>query len=676
LLNVAARAEELRALLTSASHEYYVLDRPSLSDAEYDRLYRELTSIEEAHPELRTSDSPTLRVGAEIPDGHLSKYAHLVPMTSLKNAFDDEQVKDWYTRAARLVGDTALEESGLAVELKIDGAAISLTYRDGMLVTGATRGNGRVGEDVTANLRTIAEIPARLKGRDVPPLIEIRGEVYMTFDGFERMNEERVRQGEPVFANPRNSAAGGLRQKDPRDTAKRPLHFFGYSFAVPGVATLPFRTQIELLETLERWGIPVAPHRLLCRSLEEVNAWAHNVEHSVRAELPFQIDGGVVKVNHLALHAELGVIEGAREPRWAIARKFAADIAETTLLEIRVNIGRTGKLAPYGVVEAVEIGGATVRNATLHNADLIATKDLRVGDRVLIKRAGDVIPQIIGPIPEKRSPDSVAWVAPAYCPACSTGLVREEGEVDYYCPNAACPGRRLESLIHFTSRNAMDIRGLSEARVQQFVEAGLVRTPADYYQLTTDQLVSLEGFAKKSAQQLVDAIDASRAQPLARLLFAFGIRHVGEEAARLLARHFGSIDRLRAATIGEIEDVHGIGPAIAASVYEWFDSEWARNLLSSLEAAKLNFTEPETAPAGSALRGTVVVITGTLPSLSRTDAEALVESAGGKVAGSVSRKTSFVVAGAEAGSKLDKARQLGVEVIDEAELLRRAARSS
>lgn len=597
-------------------------------------------------------------------------------MTSLKNAFNDDQVKEWYVRSARGVGDAAMEESGLAVELKIDGAAISLTYRDGVLVTGATRGNGRVGEDVTANLRTIAEIPVRLKGRDVPPLIEIRGEVYMTFDGFERMNEERVRQGEPVFANPRNSAAGGLRQKDPRDTAKRPLHFFGYSFAVPGVATLPFRTQIELLETLERWGIPVAPNRLLCQSLEEVNAWAYNVEHKVRAELPFQIDGGVVKVNRLALQTELGVVEGAREPRWAIARKFAADIAETTLLEIRVNIGRTGKLAPYGVVEAVEIGGATVRNATLHNADLIATKDLRVGDRVLIKRAGDVIPQIIGPIPEKRPKNAVSWVPPTHCPACSTALVREDGEVDYYCPNAACPGRRLESLIHFTSRNAMDIRGLSEARVQQFVEAGLVSTPADYYRITADDLVQLEGFATKSAQQLVDAIDASRAQPLSRLLFAFGIRHVGEEAAKQLARHFGSVGRLAAASVDEIEDVHGIGPAIAASVYEWSHSEWAETVIEALRNARVNFDEPEAAAVGSALRGKVVVITGTLPSLSRADAEALVESAGGKIAGSVSKKTSFVVAGSEAGSKLDKARQLDVEVIDEAELLRRTGRSS
>jgi DNA ligase (NAD+) len=442
------------------------------------------------------------------------------------------------------------------------------------------------------------------------------------------------------------------------------------------VAAVPFSTQIELLETLERWRVPVPPHHRFCASLGDVHAWAHEIEHDVRAKLPFGIDGGVVKINRIALQTELGVVEGAREPRWAIARKFAADIAETTLLEIRVNIGRTGKLAPYAVVEAVEIGGATVRNATLHNADLIASKDLRVGDRVLIKRAGEVIPQIIGPIPEKRSGDSAPWIPPTACPVCATPLVREEGEVDSYCPNAACPGRRLESLIHFTSRSAMDIRGLSEARVQQFVDAGLVSTPADFYRITADDLVALEGFASKSAQQLVDAINASRSQPLSRLLIALGIRHVGEEAAKLLARHFGSIVALQSASVDEIESVHGIGPTIAASVHEWFHSPWAARLIGDLEKARVNFIEPESVPVGSALRGSIVVITGTLPSLSRGEAEALVESAGGKVSGSVSKKTSFVVAGSEAGSKLDKAKQLGVEVIDEAELLRRAGRSS
>jgi DNA ligase (NAD+) len=597
-------------------------------------------------------------------------------MTSLRNAFTEDELAEWHTRAARIVGEPALARSGYAVELKIDGAAVSLTYRDGRLVTGATRGNGRVGEDVTANLRTIRDIPGRLRGTDWPPLIEIRGEVYMTFDGFEKMNEERVSRGEPVFANPRNSAAGALRQKDPADTARRPLRFFGYAYAVPGVVALPFSTQTELLATLARWGVPVAPHHSRCASLNDVNGWAREIEQHVRGDLPFAIDGGVVKIDSIALQNELGVVEGAREPRWAIARKFAADIVETTLLDIKVNIGRTGKLAPYAVLDAVEIGGATVRQATLHNAALIATKDLRIGDRVLVKRAGDVIPQIIGPIPEKRPADAHAWTRPERCPACSTRLIQEEGEVDWYCPNPACAGRRLESLIHFVSRGAMDMRGLSEARVTQLVDAKLVTDPADFYAITAAQLRELDGFAEKSAEQLEAAIASSKQQPLARVLIALGIRHVGEEAAKALARHFGRIRELAAASMEQIEEVRGIGPTIAASVHEWFHDEWAQRLITRLEQHGLTMEEAKgTAPTG-ALRGAVIVLTGALPSLSRPEASALVEAAGGKVTSSVSKKTTFVVAGADAGSKLEKARELGVEVIDEAELLRRTGRPS
>ncbi|HYV96194.1 MAG TPA: NAD-dependent DNA ligase LigA, partial [Gemmatimonadaceae bacterium] len=507
-----------------------------------------------------------------------------------------------------------------------------------------------------------------------PPLIEIRGEVYMSFDGFEQMNVERAARGEPVFANPRNSAAGALRQKDPADTAKKPLSFFGYAFAVPGNAALPFRTQWELLETLARWGVPVAPHRRQCHDLATVSAWAHEIEHTVRASLPFAIDGGVVKVNSLVLQTELGVVEGAREPRWAIARKFAPDIAETTLRDIKVNIGRTGKLAPYAELAPVEIGGATVKLATLHNADLIRTKDLRVGDRVLVKRAGEVIPQIVSHVPGEAHDRLPRWTPPTHCPACGTELVREEGEVDAFCPNPACPGRNRESLIHFASRSAMDIRGLSEARIGQLIDAGLVHDAADFYALTAEQLLELEGFAEKSADQLIRAIDASKAQPLSRLLNAIGIRHVGEEAAKTIARRFHTLADLANASAADIEEVRGIGPRIAASVHEWFHQDAAARLVSRLSAAGLNTREPESAAADGALRDTIVVITGTLPTLGRTEATALVESAGGKVTSSVSRKTSFLVAGADAGTKLDKARELGVEVIDEAELLRRAGR--
>jgi len=665
------RADALRALLAQAAHEYYIEDRPSLSDAEYDRLFRELEALEAAHPALRHAESPTARVGAEVPDGHLAKHTHVVPMTSLRNAFSEDELEEWEQKAARIVGLEALQRSGYAAELKIDGAAISLTYRDGVLVTGATRGNGRIGEDVTANLRTVADIPARLLGDDWPPMIEIRGEVYMTFDGFERMNDERVAAGEPVFANPRNSAAGALRQKDPRETARRPLRFFGYAFAVPGNAPLPFRTQRELLERLVAWGIPVPPHGAACASLAEVHAWARTLETTGRASLPFAIDGGVVKVDALALQTELGVVEGAREPRWAIARKFAPDIAETTLLSIEVNIGRTGKLAPYATLEAIDIGGATVRNATLHNAALIAAKDLRVGDRVLVKRAGEVIPQIIGPVPEKRRGSEQVWVAPTDCPACGTPLRREEEEVDLYCTNSACPGRRREALIHFVSRGAMDIRGLSEARLAQLTEAGLVVDAADLYRLPADALLGLDGFAARSAEQLVAAIDASRRQPLARLIFALGIRHVGEEAAKVLARHFGSLEAMAAAPVASIEAVRGIGPAIAASVHAWFADPWAQDLVARLTAAGVQVTGEAAAATSGALAGAVVVLTGAFPTLSRSAATAMVEAAGGKVTSSVSRKTSFVVAGDDAGSKLDKARELGVEVIDEAELLRR-----
>lgn len=666
-----ARAAELRALLLRAAHEYYVEDRPTLSDAEYDRLFRELEALEAAHPALRTPDSPTRRIGAEVPDGHLTKVEHLVPMTSLGNAFTEEELAAWEQKAVRLVGADALAASGYAVELKIDGAAIALTYEDGVLVRGATRGNGRVGEDVTANVRTIADVPSRLRGGGWPARFEVRGEVYMTFAGFERMNDERVAAGEPVFANPRNSAAGALRQKDPRETAKRPLCFFGYAYAVPGDEPLPFRTQRQLLERLSEWGIPVPPHGAHCASLAEVHGWARTLEATLRGTLAFAIDGGVVKVDALALQRELGVVEGAREPRWAVARKFAPDLAETTLRAIEVNIGRTGKLAPYAVLDAVEIGGATVRNATLHNAALIAAKDLRLGDRVLVKRAGEVIPQVLGPVPERRTGAETVWTPPSACPACGTPLVREEDEVDLYCPDAACPGRRREALIHFVSRAALDVRGLSEARITQLLDAGLVRDAADLYALTAGQVAALDGFATRSAEQLVAALEASKGQPLARLVFALGIRHVGEEAAKALARHFGSLAALLAAAPDALEAVRGIGPVIAASVHAWAQDPWAIDLVARLTAAGLR-VEEEAAPAsGGPLSGAVVVLTGTFPTLSRAEATALIEGAGGKVTSSVSARTTFVVAGDEAGSKLDKARTLGVEVIDEAELRRR-----
>jgi DNA ligase (NAD+) len=649
-----------------------VLDQPTLSDSAYDKLFRELEELERAHPELRTPDSPTQRIGSE-PQSALPKHTHLVPMLSLDNAFDEAELAAWEERVRKLAGD-AVDAAGYSCELKIDGAAVSLTYRDGLLVTGATRGSGTIGEDVTPNLRTMHDVPLRLKTTTPPALVEIRGEAYFPFSRFARMNDERSAAGEPVFANPRNAAAGALRQLDPSITAQRPLRFFGYSAVHPdGAGALPFESQDDLLTTLRDWGVPVAPHRVVCHTLAEVNAWATRVETAYRSAIDFAIDGAVIKVNALALQEELGVVSG-RVPRWAIARKFAPDIAETTLLRIGVNVGRTGSLNPYAELEAVEIGGTTVRMATLHNFDQITLKDLRVGDRVLVQRAGEVIPQVIGPVPEKRDPvhPPVPFEAPTACPSCGTPVKRDDDEVALYCPNVACPGRLLEALVHFTSVDAMDIRGLSYARIEQLVAADLVHDAADFYTLTAEQLLPLDRMAETSANKLIAAIDASRAQPLARLLNALGIRHVGAVAAQLLARRFGSIEALQAASLDEIMAVRGIGDVIAQSVREFLDDDAAKALVRKLVAAHVQTTEPDTSGGDGPLNGLTVVITGTLPTLSRTNATTLVERAGGRVTSSVSKNTSFLVAGEEAGSKLDKAKQLAVEVIDEAELLRRA----
>ncbi|HET6682041.1 MAG TPA: NAD-dependent DNA ligase LigA [Gemmatimonadaceae bacterium] len=664
----AARAATLRERLDEASHAYYVLDAPLMPDVEYDRLFRELQALEAEHPELLTPDSPTQRVGAE-PQSAFRKHTHVEPMLSLANAFDDEELAAWESRLVRLSGPGATA-SGYSAELKIDGAAVSLTYRAGMLEIGATRGSGSVGEDVTANLRTVRDIPLRLRGGGHPAAIEIRGEIYYPFSLFESMNEARANAGEPLFANPRNAAAGALRQLDPAVTATRPLRFFGYSIAVVDGPLKGVSTQSELLERLAEWGIPVAPHHAHCDTLDEVRTWVHELEQQWRAELDFAIDGAVVKVESIVTQQELGVV-GGRDPRWAIARKFAPDIAETKLLAIEVNVGRTGMLAPYAVLEPVEIGGTTVRLATLHNEDLIARKDLRVGDTVQVKRAGEVIPQVIAPLPERRTGAEKRWRMPKKCPRCGTPVERDEEEVATYCPNVACPGRQLEGIVHFASRRAMDIRGLSYARVEQLIDAGLIRDVADLYDLRADQLASLDRFAEKSASQLIDAIAASRAQPLSRLLFGLGIRHAGETVAEQLARHFGTLDALIAAPESDIVAVHGIGEAIAHATRQYLDDPSAIELIGRLREAGLTLSEPRAASAGGALAGLTVVITGTLPLLSRAQATALVEGAGGRVTSGVSRSTSFVVAGEDPGGKLDKAGEYGIEVIDEAELRRR-----
>ncbi len=665
---LAAKAATLREQIERATHEYYVLDRPTLSDAAYDKLFRELQELESTHPSLRTADSPTLRVGIE-PQSALAKHQHLVPMLSLANAFDDTEMEEWEDRVVRLVGDS-VKQSGYDCELKIDGAAVSLTYREGVLIAGATRGNGIVGENVTANLRTIKQIPLRLRGKDHPFQMEVRGEVYMPFSGFEKMNEERVKAGEPVFANPRNSAAGALRQLDPAVSAARPLRFFAYAISVAEGEEMPVREQYALLDLLQQWGLPVAPHRAKAKTIADVHKWAHEIEHSVRPTLDFAIDGGVVKVNDMRLWPDLGVV-GGREPRYAVARKFAPDIAETKLIKIEINVGRTGSLNPYATLQAVEIGGTTVQLATLHNFELIKDKDLRDGDIVQVKRAGEVIPQVIGPVPDRRDPKKPPkpFVPPTHCPSCGTKAVPGVERGMLYCPNFECPARQLEGLVHFASRGAMDIRGLSYARIKQLIDAELVHDASDLYDLKASKLMALERFAEKSAVQLLEAIHASKSQPLSRLLFGLGIDNVGEIAAKQLARHFGTMDAIAAASADDILAIHGMGGTIATSVTEWFGNAGARRLVEKLRRRGLNFEEPRQKTTG-ALKGMTVVLTGTLPTLSREQATESIEANGGKVTSSVSKKTSFVVAGTEAGTKLQKAQELGVRVIDEAELLR------
>jgi len=669
-----ARAAELRRVLHRAIHAYYVLDAPEMSDAEYDRLFQELVALEAAHPELKTPDSPTLRVGAE-PATSLAKHRHLVPMLSLANAFSDEELAAWEERNARIAPDVAA--AGYTLEVKIDGAAVNLTYRDGVLEVGATRGNGVVGEVVTPNLRTVPDIPLRLLGEGWPALLEVRGEVYMPRAAFEALNRKREAGGEPPFANPRNAAAGGLRQLDSRATRERGLRFFAFAAGAPE-ARLAFRTQAELLDGLLAWGFRVEPHRRRVADLAAAREGIAALEQQLES-LPFGADGVVVKVDRLALHDELGNV-GDREPRWAVARKFAPEVAVTRLLDIKVNVGRTGALNPYAVLEPVEIGGVTVSTATLHNADLVAAKDIRIGDWVEVTRAGEVIPQVLGPVRERREElerrgePPRPFTMPERCPVCGSTVEAPADEVMTYCPNVSCPGRVHEGLFHFASRGAMDIRGLGYERVRQLLDAGLIKDVADLYALEASRLTPLEGFAEKSAAALVQAVAASKGQPLARLLFALGIRHVGAGAAELLARRFGTMDGLTAATEEQIGEVRGIGPTIAAAVAAFFREERNRALIGRLAAAGLRMDEPVKIAAGGVFDGQTFVLTGTMPGLSRAEATRLIEQAGGSVTGSVSKKTTAIVAGEEPGSKLEKARTLGVAIWTEKDLLQRLGR--
>ncbi len=654
----------MRARLEEANYRYHVLDDPQISDADYDALLRELLDLEEAHPEVRTPDSPTQRVGG-APASGFPEYVHLRPMLSLANAFDESELLAFDARVRKLGGVEG--DVAYTCELKIDGLAISLRYDEGRLTAGGTRGDGTVGEEITANLRTIKSIPLSLRnaGEAVPRHIDVRGEAYLRKSDFARLNAARAKQGLRPFENPRNTAAGGLRQKDPKLTAQRSLSF--YAYAVGEIdADDPPRTQWELLAYLQRLGVRVNEHTVRVSSIGEVIAFADRFEGR-RETLDYEIDGVVIKVDDLPLQAQLGSV--GKDPRWAIAYKFRAREARTKLLSIEVNVGRTGTLNPYAVLEPVRIGGVTVTNATLHNLDYIRGNDIRAGDVVTVIRAGDVIPRVVGPVLELREGDPPKYELPATCPVCGADVDHPEGEVMARCTNATCPAQLVERVRHFASRGAMDIEGIGDQLAAALVESGLVHDVSDIYALDLQKLLALPRMAEKSASNVLTAIAASKSRGLARVLFGLGIRMVGAQNAAILAGDFGSIDALAAATEEDLLTSEGIGPEIARSVVLFFAQEPNRAMVRRLRDAGVDMTaaKRERAPAGP-LAGKTLVLTGTLPTLTRDEAAEMIVASGGKVSSAVSKKTAYVVAGEEAGSKLAKAEQLGIPILDEAGL--------
>ena len=662
------RAGSLRALIAEHDRRYYVLDQPSISDADYDALLNELRAIEASHPDLVTRDSPTQRVGGK-PSELFSPVRHAAPMLSLDNAFSTEELAAWATKLERGAEGTI----AYVCELKIDGLAVSLVYEHGVFVRGATRGDGSIGEDISANLRTIHNIPTRLPGHGFPPVIEVRGEVYLPISTFEKLNRDLATRNEKPLVNPRNAAAGSLRQKDPQVTATRGLAIWCYGMGTPGEAVDGQRTarHSEDLARLRAWGLPVNPTIELASSLAEVNAFIEKW-HRQRHQIDYQIDGIVIKVDRYDQRADLGAT--TRAPRWAVAYKFPAEEKTTLVRHIAVNTGRTGRVTPYVEMEPVGVGGVTVSSATLHNESEIQRKDIREGDTVIVRRAGDVIPEVVGPVLDQRPPDSKPWRFPTACPACNAELVRKNDEADWRCPNKkGCPAQGARWLFYFGSPDAMDIEHLGYQTVATLMERGWVADPADLYKLDAQSVATLPGFAEKSAQNLVLAIASSKDRPLWRLLVGMSIHHVGARVAQVLAKHYPSFEALAAASLESLEGVDGVGPEIAGTVHDWFHTAENLALVERLRQAGLRLQDdvPET-PAGSQpLLGKIVVITGTLTAFSRDEAGQAAERAGAKVTASVSKKTSFVVAGAEAGSKLTKARSLGVEVIDEAEFMRR-----
>lgn len=654
---LAARVEALRHQIEEANYRYHTLDNPTLSDAEYDQLMIELQRIEREHPELVTPESPTQRVGA-APMQEVPQRRHPVPMLSLANARNEEELLAWYRRAQNILPNAHFE---YVCELKIDGLAMALTYDNGRLVIGASRGDGLIGEDWTPNVRTIREIPHKLRGEHIPERVEVRGEIYMPIKGFEKLNEEM--KDERIFANPRNAAAGSLRQKDSRITATRPLSFFAYQIGY--MQGMQIQTQWEALQLLKQWGFVVNPNIMLAKNLDEVMQYIKQWE-TERFNLPYEIDGVVIKINNFAQQEELGSV--GRDPRWAIAFKYPPIQVATRLLSIGINIGRTGAVNPWAELEPITIRGVTVSRATLHNEGDIQRKDLRIGDWVLVQRAGEVIPQVVKPIVERRTGQEEVYHLPERCPLCDTPIVRSEDIAMAYCPNEECPGRNAEGIIHFASKAAMDIETIGEKMAVQLINAGLVKDVADFYKLTKEQLLALEGVQGKSAENMLAAIEASKQQPLWRVLFGLNIRYVGEKTAQILASAFGSIDRLLNASEEEIVAQPGIGPKIGHSLYTWLQSERNRALIERLREAGVNMQDEQKTVTGP-LVGQSFLLTGRLQHMTRPVAEAAIQQLGGTIASGVSKSLNHLIVGEDAGSKLAKAQKAGVPIHDEQWLL-------
>ena len=661
------RAEKLRQQINYHNYRYYVLNSPVVSDHEYDLLMRELQTLEAEHPALFTPDSPTQRVGSQPAEAFV-RVPHPAPILSLANAFNAREVHNWFERISKL--DERVAGTDFTAEPKLDGLTVVLTYEDGVFTLGSTRGDGEYGEDITANLRTVRSLPLRIPVKQSelkpPPRLVIRGEAIIPREAFETMNRRLEQDGQRTYVNPRNAAAGALRQLDSTLTASRPISLLCYAI-IDGEGPLPLK-QWEALSFLQQLGFPIPEYVAHCEDLEQaIRAYEQMVGR--RDELPYEVDGVVIKINDLQLAADLGVV--GKDPRGAIAYKFPAQIVTTLLRDIGVNVGRTGVITPYAILDPVEVGGVTVSQATLHNVDFIAEKDIRIGDRVLVKRAGDVIPYVIGPVVEVRRGDEKPYTLPEHCPSCGERLERLPGEVAVYCVNAACPAQLVRNLEHFASRSAMDIEGLGIKIAHQLVDANLISDVADIYRLEANDLLSLEGFAEKKADNLLRAIDVSRGQSLPRLINALGIRGVGETVAGDLARHFRSLDALADASQEELEGIEGIGPNTAATIIDWNAQSANRRLLKKLCEAGVwpAEEEGEVEITPRTLSGLTFVLTGTLPSLTREEAKSLIERHGGKVTGSVSRRTSYLVAGDTPGSKLERAREYGVTVLDENSLL-------